>query len=65
VGLLLHLSQPQLLAVVVCAGLPTAQNVFIFAQKYSVGEGLASRAVLTTTTLSLTSIAAIAALLGH
>ena len=65
VGLLLHLSQPQLLAVVVCAGLPTAQNVFVFAQQYSVGEALASRAVLTTTTLSLASIAAIAALLGH
>jgi predicted permease len=65
VGLLLHLSQPQLLAVVVCAGLPTAQNVFVFAQQYSVGEALASRAVLTTTTLSLATIAAIAALLGH
>jgi malonate transporter and related proteins len=65
VGLLLGLSQPQLLAVVVCAGLPTAQNVFVFAQKYSVGVALASRAVLITTTLSLATIAAIAALLGH
>ena len=65
VGLLLGLSQPQLLAVVVCAGLPTAQNVFIFAQKYGVGVALASRAVLITTTLSLATIAAIAALLGH
>ncbi len=65
VGLLLHLSQPQLLAVVVCAGLPTAQNVFVFARQYGVGEALASRAVLTTTTLSLATIAAIAALLGR
>ncbi len=64
-GLLLHLSQPQLLAVVVCAGLPTAQNVFVFAQRYAVGEALASRAVLITTTLSLATIAAIAALLGR
>ena len=64
-GLLLRLSQPQLLAVVICAGLPTAQNVFVFAQKYSVGEALASRAVLITTTLSLATIAAIASLLGH
>jgi malonate transporter len=65
VGLLLHLSQPQLLAVVVCAGLPTAQNVFVFARQYGVGEALASRAVLITTTLSLATIAAIAAVLGH
>jgi predicted permease len=65
VGLLLHLSAPELLAVVVCAGLPTAQNTFIFAQEYGVGEALASRAVVITTTLSLASLASIAALLGH
>lgn len=64
-GVLLHLPPPQLLAVVVCAGLPTAQNAFIFAQQYSVGEALASRAVMTTTTLSLASIAAAAALLAR
>jgi predicted permease len=46
VGVLLHLSKLQLLAVVVCAGLPTAQNVFVFAQRYGVGRALASRAVL-------------------
>jgi malonate transporter and related proteins len=65
VGLLLRLSPPQLLAVVVCAGLPSAQNAFVFAQRYRVGEALASRAVLVTTTLSLASIAAIVALLGR
>jgi hypothetical protein len=65
VGVLLQLPPDQLLAVVVCAGLPTAQNVFIFAQQYGVGDAIASRAVLTTTVLSLASIAAIAALLGH
>jgi predicted permease len=65
IGLLLHLSPPALLAVVVCAGLPTAQNTFIFAQEYGVGEALASRAVVVTTTLSLASLATIAALLGH
>jgi predicted permease len=64
-GLLLHLPPPQLLAVVVCAGLPTAQNAFIFAQRYGVGEALASRAVLTTTTLSLVTIAATSALLAR
>jgi|ERR1022692_999861 predicted permease len=64
-GVLLQLLPDQLRAVVVCAGLPTAQNVFIFAQQYRVGEAIASRAVLTTTVLSLGSIAATAALLGH
>jgi len=64
-GLALGLSRPALLAVVVCAGLPTAQNVFVFAQQYDVAEGLASRAVMVTTTASLATIAGAAALLGH
>lgn len=59
----LRLTHPELLAVVVCAGLPTAQNTFIFAQEYGVGEALASRSVLVTTTLSLATLVAIAALL--
>ncbi|AXO38077.1 hypothetical protein MicB006_5819 [Micromonospora sp. B006] len=63
-GLGLHLPAPQLLAVVVCAGLPTAQNTFIFAQEYGVGETVANRAVVVTTTLSLVTVAAAAALLG-
>ncbi|MEU7928206.1 AEC family transporter [Micromonospora sp. NPDC049107] len=63
-GLALHLSAPQLLAVVVCAGLPTAQNTFIFGQEYGVGETIANRAVVVTTTLSLGTLAATAALLG-
>jgi malonate transporter len=61
----LRLSHPQLLAVVVCAGLPTAQNTFIFAQQYRVGVALASRAVLITTTLSMATLATAAALLGR
>ena len=64
-GLELGLSRPALLAVVVCAGLPTAQNVFVFAQQYDVADGLAGRAVMVTTTASLATIAAAAALLGH
>lgn len=63
-GLALHLSAPQLLAVVVCAGLPTAQNTFIYAQEYGVGETVANRAVVVTTTLSLATVATAAALLG-
>ena len=61
----LHLTRPQLLAVTICAGLPTAQNVFIFAQEYRTGASQASRAVLVTTTLSLASLALIAWLLGR
>ncbi|SBT43147.1 AEC family transporter [Micromonospora auratinigra] len=63
-GLALDLSASQLLAVVVCAGLPTAQNTFIFGQEYGVGEAVANRAVVLTTTLSLGTLAAAAALLG-
>jgi malonate transporter and related proteins len=61
----LRLPPAQLLAVVVCAGLPTAQNAFIFAQRYGVGEALASRSVLITTVLSMATLAAAAALLGR
>ncbi len=62
-GTLLHLPRPALLAVAVCAGLPTAQNTFIFASEYGVAEGLSSRAVIATTTFSLGTLAAIAYLL--
>lgn len=62
-SLVLGLTPGQMLAVVVCAGLPTAQNVFVFARQYGLGEALASRSVLITTTLSLATIATIAALL--
>lgn len=64
VGLALHLSGTNLLSVVLIAGLPTAQNAFIFAQQYGVAEGLANRAVMVTTTASLATLAAIVALLG-
>ncbi|MFB9236103.1 AEC family transporter [Plantactinospora siamensis] len=63
-GLALRLPGPELLAVVVCAGLPTAQNTFIFATEYRVAEALSSRAVIATTAFSLATLAAIAALLG-
>jgi malonate transporter and related proteins len=62
---LLGLPRDQLLAVVACAGLPTAQNTFIFAQEYGMAEMLASRVVLTSTLFSLGTLAAVAALIGH
>lgn len=63
-GLALQLTHVQLLTVVVCAGLPTAQNTFVFAQEYGVGQALANRGVALTTALSLATLAATAALLG-
>lgn len=59
----LRLPHAQLLAVVICAGLPSAQNTFVYAQHYRSGEALAGRAVLVTTTLSMATLAAAAALL--
>jgi predicted permease len=64
-GILLGLPHTLLLAVVLSAGLPTAQNTFIFAQEHRAGEELANRAVVVTTTLSLITLALTAALLGH
>ena len=64
-ALAFRLAGPELLAVVVCAALPTAQNAFNFAQQYRVAEALAGRAVLVTTTLSLVTILGAAALLGR
>jgi malonate transporter and related proteins len=65
VGALLGLPDTLLLAVVLSAGLPTAQNTFIFAQEHRAGEELANRAVVVTTILSLITLAVTAALLGH
>lgn len=49
VGLGAGLSGAQLLVPVVTAGLPTAQNVFMYASRYGVGKDLARDAVLLTT----------------
>ena len=59
----LRLPHAQLLAVVICAGLPSAQNTFVYAQHYRKGEALAGRAILVTTTLSMATLAVMAALL--
>lgn len=59
----LRLPHAQLLAVVICAGLPSAQNTFVYAQHYRKGEALAGRAILVTTTLSMATLAVTAALL--
>jgi malonate transporter and related proteins len=58
----LRLPHAQLLAVTVCSGLPSAQNTFVYAQHYRTAEDLATRAVLVTTTLSMATLLAAAAL---
>jgi malonate transporter and related proteins len=49
VGLAFGLTAHELLIVVVLAALPTAQNVFNFAQRYDVGERIARDVILITT----------------
>lgn len=53
-----------LFAVVVLAALPTAQNVFNYAQRYRASETLARDAVLLTTVVAIPVLLVIAALLG-
>ncbi|MGW9479323.1 AEC family transporter [Saccharomonospora azurea] len=62
-GLVLGLEGVELLAVVVCAALPAAQNVFGYAVRFGHGVTLARDAVLVTTLLSLPVIFAAVALL--
>lgn len=51
-------------AVVMLAALPTAQNVFTYAQRYRVAEPLARNTILVTTVLSLPVMLALAGLLA-
>jgi len=64
VGLLFRLSPTELFTVVVLAALPSAQNVFNYAQRYGRGEILARDSVLLTTVLSIPALLLIAALLA-
>jgi hypothetical protein len=58
------LEDEQLFAVVVMAALPTAQNVFNYAQRYDRGEIVARDTVLITTVGSVPVLLVVAALLG-
>lgn len=53
-----------LLAVVLCAGLPTAQNAFIFASQYRLDTRLVSETVLLSTLLSMGTLSLITWLLA-
>jgi len=48
----LHLSPHDLLAVVLCSALPTAQNAFIYAREYGLRTALARDAIVVSTLLS-------------
>ncbi len=63
-SLVLHLPAHQLLAVVVCSALPTAQNVFIYARQYELSTVLARKSVLYSTLLSMGTLSAATWALG-
>ena len=63
-GLLLGLGRAELLALVVCAALPTAQNTYIFAREYGQGAAVARRTVVVTTAVSMGTLALAAWALG-
>lgn len=62
---LLGVTGPALLAIVVIAALPTAQNIFIIATRYDRSTVLARDTILLTTLGSMPVILAITLLLGH
>ncbi|WP_291479147.1 AEC family transporter [Corynebacterium sp.] len=62
--LLFDASGPALLAFVVVAALPTAQNVFTYSQRFGVNTVLARDSAVVSTMLSIPSIAVITVLLG-
>ncbi|MFF5338962.1 AEC family transporter [Streptomyces sp. NPDC013181] len=63
-GPLLGLSDGRLLAVVLCAALPTAQNSFIYAREYGLDAGPARDAIVASTLVSMVTLSAAAWALG-
>ncbi|HEV7899265.1 MAG TPA: AEC family transporter, partial [Planosporangium sp.] len=63
-GLLAQLRPAELLALVVCAALPTAQNAYIFAREYGQADSVARGTVIASTGLSILTLASIGCLLG-
>ncbi|MET8327594.1 AEC family transporter [Streptomyces sp. NPDC005181] len=55
-GPLLRLPPHQLLAVVVCSALPTAQNAFIYARQYGLDTRLARNSVVASTVASMATL---------
>ena len=63
-GTALGLDGSVLLGVVLTASLPTAQNIFLHATRYRVGERIARESILVTTLCSLPVALLVAVLLG-
>ncbi|GAA0700541.1 AEC family transporter [Kitasatospora atroaurantiaca] len=63
-GLVLHLPSHQLLAVVLCSALPTAQNAFVYARQYGLSTTLPRNAVLCSTLVSMATLSLIYWALG-
>lgn len=64
VGVALGLDDRVLLGAVITAALPTAQNIFLHATPYRVGEDVARETILVTTLASLPVALLIAVMLG-
>jgi predicted permease len=62
-GLAAQLRPADLLALVVCAALPTAQNAYIFAREYGQAESVTRGTVIAGTALSMLTLAAVGWLL--
>ncbi|WP_232246742.1 AEC family transporter [Kitasatospora mediocidica] len=62
--LLLHLPPHQLLAVVLCSALPTAQNAFIYARQYNLDPSLARDSVMFSTLISMATLSLVYWTLG-
>ncbi|MFJ1706386.1 AEC family transporter [Kitasatospora sp. NPDC088346] len=63
-GLLLDLPRHQLLAVVLCSALPTAQNAFVYAREYGLSTAVARDSVLSSTLVSMGTLSLVYAALG-
>lgn len=60
----IHLSRNDLLAVVICSALPTAQNAFIYAREYGLRTDLVRNSIVTSSVLSMLSLLLATWLLG-
>ncbi|QNE77684.1 hypothetical protein F0344_26560 [Streptomyces finlayi] len=64
VALLLGLPEHQVLAVVLCSALPTAQNAFLYARQYGLDTALPRNSVVATTVVSMVTLSLAAWALG-
>lgn len=60
----LGLPEHQVLAVVLCSALPTAQNAFLYAREYGLDTALARHSVVATTVVSMATLSLTAWALG-